>query len=194
MGYKIAGEYVTTCSCALICPCSVDGPPTTKDGKCNGSVVFHITEGSSNGTDLAGVDVAMIYFIPGNASGGNWRMGLVFDPGTADDKVKALEDIFHGKSGGPFADFLPLIAEFIPTERGAVTYTSGTEPSATIGKAELGYSPILGGDGNPTVVRNAMFGFAPEYELGRASGSFNMSGIARRSTASSRGSSTRAEG
>jgi len=179
VGYKISGEYMFNCACALICPCAMDGPPTTKDGKCNGAGVFHITDGNLNGTDLSGIDVGMVFHLPGNSSAGNWKIGLVFDTGAPDEKVSALEDIFQGRAGGVFAEFIPLIAEFIPSSRAAVAYKSGKETSVTIGKKTLGYSPILGADGNSTVVRNAMFGFAPEFELGKGAGSgFDMSGIA----------------
>ena len=177
MGYKIAGEYMFNCPCTLICPCSVDGPPNTKDGKCYGAGLFHVTNGTSNGTDLSGTDVAMIFTIPGNTTGGNWKIGLVFDKGTSDDKMQALEDIFQGRAGGPFAEFVPLISEFIPSSRAALAYKSGKESSFSIGDADFGYSPILGADGNPTTVSNAMFGFAPVYEVGKGSGSLDMSGI-----------------
>lgn len=177
MAYSIKGEYVTTCTCQLICPCGVDGPPTGKDGKCRGVFVLHITDGNANGTDVSGIDVAMVYILPGNVTSGNWIAGLVFDPGTPEDKVAALEKILKGEDGGPFGDFAPLIAEFRASERAALTYKPGKEPSATIGKRTVGFSPLLGGDGKPTVVRNAMFGFAPEYEIGKGSGTVEAAGI-----------------
>jgi hypothetical protein len=177
MAYKIKGEYVTTCTCQLICPCGVDGPPTGKDGKCRGVFVLHITEGNANGTDLAGVDVAMVFILPGNVTSGNWTAGLVFDPKTPDDKVAAVEKILKGEDGGPFGEFAPLIGEFKASERAPVTYTPGKEASATIGKSSVGFSPHVGADGNPTLVRNAMFGFAPEYEIGKGSGKVEAAGI-----------------
>jgi len=177
MGYKIEGEYMFNCACDLICPCSIDGPPNTKDGLCYGAGVFHITKGKSDGTDLAGTDVAMIFHIPGTTTGGNWKIGLVFDPSVADDKMQAIEDIFHGKKGGPFQEFVPLIAEFIPSARGKIAYTSGKQSSFSIGETSFGYESVLGGDGNPVTISNAMFGFAPVYELGKGSGKFDMSGI-----------------
>ena len=177
MGYKLQGEYVGTCSCQLICPCSVDGPPTGKDGLCNGLFVLHITDGSVNGTDVSGIDIAMVYNIPSNLTSGNWTMGLVFDPGVPDDKVAALENVLYGKDGGPFGEFLPLIGTFVPSERAPLSFTGGKEASAKIGKSSLGFSPHLGGDGNPTTIRNSMLGFAPEYEIGKGTGKVNQSGI-----------------
>jgi hypothetical protein len=177
VGYKITGEYVFNCACQLICPCAMDGPPLTKDGTCNGAGVFHISKGNLDDTDLSGVDVGMIFNLPSNSSAGNWRIGLVIDPSVAADKAAAIEDIFQGRAGGPFAGFIPLIAEFIPTGRANVAFKGGKKTSATIGKGSVDFEPIVGGDGNPTIVRNAMFGFAPEFELGKGSGGVDMSGI-----------------
>ena len=122
MAYTIKGEYVVTCNCNLICPCGVDGIPTSKDGQCHGGQVLHITEGTKDGVDLAGVDIGWVYHIPGNVTGGDWTMVLVLDPSVSDDQVKAVEDIIQGKDGGPFAEFAPLIGTFKPTERAAVYF------------------------------------------------------------------------
>jgi hypothetical protein len=176
MAYNIKGEYIVTCDCNLICPCGVDGPPTSKNGQCHGGQILHITEGTKDGVDLAGVDIGWWYTLPGNVTGGNWTTGLVLDPSVSEEQVKAVEDIIQGKDGGPFAEFAPLIATFKPTERAAVTFTGGKEAKGTIGKSSMGFTPLLGPDGNPTTVKNAMLGFAPEYEVGKGSGSVNTDG------------------
>jgi hypothetical protein len=155
----------------------VDGPPTADDGQCRGVFALHITDGNSNGTDLSGVDVALMYILPSNLTSGNWTAGLVFDPGTSEDKVAALEAILKGEVGGPFGDLAPLFGEFRASERAPVTYRPGKEPSVTIGTTSVGFAPLTDADGNPTVIRNAMFGFAPEFEIGKGSGSLNAVGI-----------------
>jgi hypothetical protein len=177
MSYRIAGEYVVTCTCNLICPCGIDGPPTSKNGQCDGAQVLHITEGTKDGIDLGGIDIGWVYNIPGNVTGGNWTMVLVIDPSVPDDKVQALEAIFKGEDGGPFGEFAPLISTFLDTERAPVTFTGGGEAKGTIGSGSLGFSPALGADGKPTVVKNAMLGFAPEYEVGQGSGKVSAGGI-----------------
>lgn len=177
MTYRIAGEYVVTCSCNLICPCGVDGPPTSKNGQCDGAQVLHIEEGTKDGLDLGGIDVGWVYNIPGNVTGGNWTMILVFDPSVPDDKVQALEAIFRGEDGGPFADFAPLISTWGDTVRAPVTFTGGPEAKGTIGSGSLAFSPALGTDGKPTTVKNAMLGFAPEYEIGHGSGTVSAGDI-----------------
>jgi hypothetical protein len=177
MAYTIKGEYVVTCNCNLICPCGIDGIPTSKDGQCHGGQVLHVAEGTKDGVDLAGVDIGWVYHIPGNVTGGDWTMVLVLDPSVTDEQVKAVEEIIQGKDGGPFAEFAPLIGTFKPTERAPVSFTGGKEAKGSIGSSALGFMPLLGADGNPTTVKNAMFGFAPEYEIGKGSGSVTAGGI-----------------
>ena len=172
-----AGWAVVNCNCNLVCPCGVDGPPTSKDGQCYGSQVLHITEGSKDGVDLSGIDVGWVYHIPGNVTGGNWKMAIAVDPGVSDDRVQALEQIFKGEDGGPFGDFAPLIGSFLETQRVPVAFTSGKEPKGTIGSSTLAFMPLVGQDGNPTTIKNAMLGFAPEYEIGKGSGSTDVAGI-----------------
>jgi hypothetical protein len=58
-----------------------------------------------------------------------------------------------------------------------VTYKAGKQPTGSIGSSSLSFEPLAGPDGNPTVIRNAMFGFAPEYEIGKGGGKTDLGGI-----------------
>jgi hypothetical protein len=180
MAYRIKGEWLTSCSCQILCPCPVDGPPSGKDGQCRGGGVFHITEGTADSQDLSGVTVAMVYNSPSNFSGGNLRMGIVIDPSVDDAKAEALEKIFKGEDGGPFAQFVPLIGEWLGTERAPVSYGGGTadKRSAKIGDNTLEVEGFVGGDGKPTIIKNAMMAWRAEgYEPGTASGKFSHLGV-----------------
>jgi len=177
MAYRLTGTYVLNCSCNLICPCGVDGPPTSKDGKCLGAQVMHIAEGHKDDVDLANVTFGWVYELPGKVTSGGWSSALIIDPSTTDDQVQALEDIMQGRDGGPFAEFAPLIAEWKPTERAPVKFTPGKEPKGAIGKTSFTFHPLLGADGNPTTIKNAMLGFTPEYEVGTGSGKIDTAGI-----------------
>lgn len=180
MAFRIKGEWLATCSCQILCPCPVDGPPTGKDGHCRGSGVFHITEGESDGTDLKGVTVGMVYHAPGNFTGGNLKMGIVVDPSVSDDMAKTLETIFNGDQGGPFGQFVPLIGEWLGMERAPVKYEGGTSQTRTamIGDNALTVEGFIGGDGKPTIVQNAMMAWRAEgYEPGKASGKFSHLGV-----------------
>ena len=179
MAWKISGTYLANCSCNLICPCPVDAPPISEDGQCHGHNVFHITEGNLDDTDLAGTDVCLVNLFPSNLTSGNWKLGLVIDEGATDEQADALERIFKGEEGGPFGDFVPLVADWVGTERGSVSFSDGDSPSATINGDSVTFEPLPGpeGSGSQATVRNAMFGFAQEYRIGRAPAKMSNLGI-----------------
>lgn len=178
MAWTMSGTYVATCSCSLICPCPVDGRPTSKEGECRGVAVFHIAQGSLDETDLSEVNFAFTNYFPTNLTAGNWKVGVVIDSAASDDQAGALQRIVSGGEGGPFADLAQFYGEFLGAERAAVTFSGGETPSATVGgMSELGFEPLKGADGTDTTVKNAMFGFAPEYRIGKGSGHSSILGI-----------------
>jgi hypothetical protein len=179
MAWRISGTYVANCSCNLICPCPVDGPPTSEDGECRGVGVFHIAEGNLDDTDLSGVDVGLVNYWPSNLTAGNWKLGIVVDDSASDEQANALERIFKGDAGGAFAEFAGLTDEWLGMERAAVTFSDGDRPSASIGNSSWTFEPLAGpeGGGTQTAVKNAAFGFANEYRVGRAPGKMSALGI-----------------
>jgi len=179
MAWKISGTYLATCSCNLICPCPVDGPPTSADGQCHGHLVFHIADGNLDDTDLSGVNVGLVNLFPSNLTAGGWKLGIVVDEGASDEQAQALERIFKGEDGGPFEQFAALTEEWLGMDRGPVSFSDGDRPSASIGESNFTFEPLEGppGSGTQATVKNAMFGFAPEFRIGRAPGKMAELGI-----------------
>ncbi len=168
MAYRIAGTYVAACDCALVCPCPHDGPPTGTDGQCNGVLVFNVREANLDDTDVSGTTFALWNNFPSNLTAGNWTVGIVVDEGASDEQANALERIVSGQEGGPFGEFGPLIGEYQGMERGSVSI-SGNKISVA-GRGDATIEPFTGPDGSESTVSNAMFGFAPTFKIGRASG------------------------
>lgn len=168
MAYTIRGEYTAACNCSLLCPCPVDGPPTGDGGECRGILVFAISEGDLDGTDVGGVNAALWNHFPSNLTAGNWTVGIVVDEAASDEQAQAVERILSGQEGGPFGEFVPLVGEYRGMERAHVTLSNGT--IAVGGHGEATFEELKGPDGSPTTTKNAMFGFAPEFKVGRASG------------------------
>ena len=178
MSWEISGKYVANCDCQLICACAMDGPPTGKNGECRGAAVFHIASGRLDDTDLSGVDFAFCNFFPSNLTAGNWKVGIVVDSGASDGQAQALERILHGDEGGPFADFAALYGEWLGVERGNITFSDGDAPSASVdGRINLAIEPLPGPGGGVTTVRNAMYGFAPEFVIGKGKGGSDFFGL-----------------
>ncbi len=172
MSYRIAGTYIAGCDCQLLCPCPVDGPPTGANGECKGMLGFHVSEGSLDDTDLSGVSFALWNLFTSNITAGNWTIGIVVDDGASDAQAQAIERIVSGQEGGPFGDFAPLIGDYKGMERASV---SVSESSLSVsGKGDLSFESLKGGDGSPTTVSNAMFGFAPTFTVGKSSGRISL--------------------
>lgn len=175
MAWRLKGRYVSSCSCTNVCPCSTaSAPPDNPDGTsiCWGVAVFDVREGNLNDIDLSGVRVGMYVSYPGLVSDGNWRLGISLDAEVPDEKADAVEQIISGKQGGPFGDMASLVTEFT-TAREAVSFS---DSECVIGGKTFSYEPLRGADGNPTMMSNAVFGFAPSFELGAASGQLEVFG------------------
>jgi hypothetical protein len=179
MAWRMSGTYIASCSCQLLCPCPTDGPPTGPDGQCHGLGVFHIAEGNLDDTDLSGINMGMVNLFPSNLSAGNWKFGIVVSDNASDEQLNAIDRIMRGQEGGMFADFSGLISDYMGTERGEVTFSNGDKPSGSISGSSFTFEPLPGpeGTGSQTTVKNAMFGFAPEFRVGRTSGSQSVMGI-----------------
>ncbi|MFJ5727060.1 DUF1326 domain-containing protein [Streptomyces paradoxus] len=180
MSWTISGTYVAGCSCAVLCSCPYDGQPRDTQGgtECLGTAVFHVTDGNLDDVDLSGVDFAFYNHFPSNLTSGNWKVGLVVDTAASDEQADALERILSGREGGPFGQLSQFYGEYLGMERSKVSLTDGERPGLTVeGRTELSYEPLTGTDGSPTKIRNAMFGFAPEFEVGRTSGRSDAFGL-----------------
>ena len=87
------------------------------------------------------------------------------------EQAAAIDRIVQGKAGGPFGELSALYSEWLGTERAQVTLSAGDRPTASVaGRSELSFEPLLGADGGPTTMRNAAFGFAPEFKIGKGPG------------------------
>jgi hypothetical protein len=156
----------------------VDGIPTGPDNECKGFLVFSIKDGSLDDTDLSGVNFALYNHFPSNLTSGNWKVAVVIDEGASDEQADALERIVKGEEGGPFGELSNFYGEYLGTERDSVTFSDGDKPSAAVGNtSEATFEPHEGPDGSPTTVKGAMFGFAPEYKVGRTSGKSDRFGL-----------------
>jgi hypothetical protein len=175
----MSGTYIASCSCQLLCPCPTDGPPTGPDGQCHGLGVFQIAEGNLDDVDLGGVNMGMVNLFPSNLTAGNWRFGIVVSDNASDEQFQAIDRIMRGQEGGIFSEFAGLVGDYMGTERGEVTFSDGDKPTGSISGSSFSFEPLPGpeGSGAQTTVKNAMFGFAPEFRVGRTSGSQSAMGI-----------------
>lgn len=180
MSWSMSGNYLAGCSCALLCGCAVDAQPRDKAGneQCVGVGVFHIAEGHLDETDLSGVDFALYNQFPSHLTAGDWKIGIVVDTGATDSQAEAVDTIVSGREGGPFEQLSQFFGDYLGMERAEVGISDGDKPRLSVGgRSEIEVTALTGPDGGPTTVKNAMFGFAPEFTLGTASGSSEAFGL-----------------
>jgi hypothetical protein len=101
MAWNIKGSYIETCSCDFFCPCNFSLANGADYDYCRIALVFNLTEGNVDGTDVGGLAVAAVADTPKLMTDGNWRLGVFIDENVSDDQAEKLLGVFSGQLGGP---------------------------------------------------------------------------------------------
>jgi hypothetical protein len=120
MAWSVKGTYIETCSCDLFCPCNVSLAHGATYDYCRVTLVFNITEGEVEGTDVSGLKVAAIAESPKVMTDGNWRLGVFIDDTASDEQAEKLVGVFTGQLGGPMEALAPHIGENLGVERAPI--------------------------------------------------------------------------
>jgi hypothetical protein len=136
MAWKLEGTYFETCSCEVVCPCTASLALGADYDRCRVTLVFHITDGDVEGTDVSGLTVAGIGDAPKVMTEGNWRLGMFIDDSASDAQADKLGAVFGGQLGGPMEALAPLISENLGVERAPIEVREeGLRHSVRIGDA-----------------------------------------------------------
>jgi hypothetical protein len=120
MAWKLRGTYLETCSCEFMCPCTFDLSHGADYDRCRATLVFNITDGDVEGTDVGGLAVVVIADTPKVMTEGNWRLGTVIDAKASDAQAEKLQAVFSGELGGPMAALGPLVGESLGVQRAPI--------------------------------------------------------------------------
>jgi hypothetical protein len=136
MAWNLEGSYIETCSCELICPCNASLANGATYDFCRVVLVFNITQGDVEGTDVSGLKVAAIADTPKVMTEGNWRLGVFIDESASDEQADKLLAVFGGQLGGPMEALGPLVGENLGVERVPIEVSeAGLRHSVRIGDA-----------------------------------------------------------
>jgi hypothetical protein len=103
---------------------------------CRVTLVFNITDGEVEGTDVGGIAVAIIADTPKVMTEGGWRLGVFVDDAASDEQVEKLAGVFAGQKGGPMEGLAPLVGEMLGIERAPFEIVEdGLRHSVRIGDA-----------------------------------------------------------
>ena len=117
MAWNIKGSYIETCSCDFFCPCNFSMAGDAAYDYCRVALVFNLSEGDVEGTDVGGLAVAAIADTPKVMTDGNWRLGVFIDENASDEQAEKLLGVFSGQLGGPMEALGPLVGENLGAER-----------------------------------------------------------------------------
>ena len=120
MAWNLQGTYFETCSCEVVCPCTASLALGADYDRCRVTLVFHVTQGDVEGTDVGGLTVAAIADTPKVMTEGNWRLGVFIDAAASDEQAEKLGAVFGGQLGGPMEMLAPLVSENLGVERAAI--------------------------------------------------------------------------
>jgi hypothetical protein len=120
MSWNLKGSYAETCSCELMCPCTLSFDLGATYDYCRATLAFDIREGEVDGTDVRGRRVVTIIDTPKVMTDGNWRLGMFVDDQATDEQFDKLVQVFGGQLGGPMAALGPLVGEVVGVERAAI--------------------------------------------------------------------------
>jgi hypothetical protein len=136
MAWQIEGTYFETCSCEVVCPCTASLAMGADYERCKATLVFHLTGGDVDGTDVGGLTVAAVADTPKVMSDGNWRLGVFIDESASDEQAERLGAVFGGQLGGPMEALAPLVSENLGVERAPIEVRDdGLRHSVRIGDA-----------------------------------------------------------
>jgi len=136
MAWKLEGSYFETCSCDAICPCTASFSYGATHDYCRVVLVFNVSDGDVEGTDVSGLVVAAVADTPKVMSDGNWRLGVFIDAAASDEQADKLGAVFSGALGGPMAALGPLVGESLGVERAAIEVSEdGLRHAVKIGDA-----------------------------------------------------------
>jgi hypothetical protein len=136
VSWNLKGTYFETCSCDLMCPCNMSFDHGATYDYCRVTLVFNITEGEIEGTDVAGLKVAVIADTPKVMTEGNWKLGVFVDENASDEQMEKLAGVLSGQMGGPMAGLAPLVGEVLGVERAPIDVVEdGLTHSVKIGDA-----------------------------------------------------------
>lgn len=161
MTFEITGTYMEACNCEALCPCVFFSPPT--EGECIAVIGWHIDRGSFDGTELDGLNVAMLVHSPGNMKDGGWQVALYLDDRADEAQQQALAGIFSGQAGGHLANLGPLIGEVLGARPAKITMDA-SDPTITLDVDGLGTARITrieGQGGGPVEITGHPLAISP---------------------------------
>ena len=114
---------------------------------------MQIDEGSFEGEDLSGINVALLIDIPGRMAEGNWKVAAYIDEKATQKAYNGLLKILSGAAGGNTGVFHYLVSEILGAEReNVIIERDGRKRRITVGRKIRGEIEMIPGKDKDTPV------------------------------------------
>ncbi len=150
--WTLKGTGYEFCNCDFGCGCNFAGFPNSKDGSCRALVGMVIRKGHCGDVDLSGLKCAALVAWPKAIHEGNGKCVFVVEPGTTDEQIGGLSQIFTGALGGMPWELMGPTFEVVGLEKKRITITgSGTKSTFIVdgigeGRGTSFKNPVTGED------------------------------------------------
>lgn len=114
-GWWGRGLLFENCNCQLVCPGHLHFQQLCTHERCLGYWAVRFDEGRFGDATLAGTRAVIAYDSPRKMIDGNWTEALLIDEQASEAQRAALESIFTGRSGGPWAVLARFVSRWLPT-------------------------------------------------------------------------------
>ena len=115
--WTLRGDVLENCSCDVVCPGHFTFRNRCTHDYCRAVWAFRSREGRHGASDLSGLNVVLVGDTPPYMIDGDWKVGIYVDERADDLQAAALESIFTGDAGGPWATLARFVTTRLPTRR-----------------------------------------------------------------------------
>ena len=109
------GLLFENCNCQLLCPAHLSFKQRCEHERCVGHWAVHIDQGGCGALSLDGLNAFIISDSPQLMISGSWTQAIYIDERAGQAERHAVERIFTGQSGGPWAVLARFVSTRLPT-------------------------------------------------------------------------------
>ncbi|MFN8059202.1 MAG: DUF1326 domain-containing protein [Vicinamibacterales bacterium] len=113
-GWWAKGLLFENCTCQLVCPGHMHFDQLCTYDRCRGYWAFSFESGQVGAVDLSGARAVIAFDSPRRMIDGGWTQVHIFDESATDAARTAMDAMFRGELGGPWAVLARFVATRLP--------------------------------------------------------------------------------
>jgi hypothetical protein len=142
------GELFENCNCTLVCPGHMHFSQHCTHEHCLGYWAIRIDDGAYGDVPLGGLRAVIAFDAAQRMIDGNWTEVVIIDASATEAQRAALENILHGRAGGPWEVLARFVARRLDTRFLPITFEEDglVRRGRIAGLFDAVVSPIRGRD------------------------------------------------